>query len=283
MELNQLIFDIRKRKELNHLYPEFVLFQINEFLRKNPKAKNYIDKPKSREYKQIIKEIRAQLRRFHGLFQLKHSDKFIEKINSANDIDGLKKVALNILQDHASTKERNLFYETFYEDLIKIVGKINSVLDLGCGLNPFSLFILNEKLKKGKLKNYYAYDINELEIKFINSLFSKIHELNKKFNGVAGYLNLLELDNILNLSKSDVAFLFKVTDILDQGKGHKMTESVIDAIPSKTIVLSFPTKTMSGKEMTAPMRNWVKLLCERRKWEYSILQYETELFYVVVK
>jgi len=93
----------------------------------------------------------------------------------------------------------------------------------------------------------------------------------------------LDLLNIDKLPSVDVAFLFKMTDMIDQGKGHKKTEELLKAIPAKWIVASFPTKTMSGKRMNVPHRNWMEWLCRRLGWSYEIIEFTNELFYVIGK
>ena len=83
--------------------------------------------------------------------------------------------------------------------------------------------------------------------------------------------------------RTDVCFLFKMTDVLDKNKGHKATEEMLKRIPAEYVVVSFATKTMSGKKMTAPRRNWMEWLCKRLRYEYTILEFPNELFYVVKK
>ena len=82
---------------------------------------------------------------------------------------------------------------------------------------------------------------------------------------------------------ADLCFLFKMTEVLDQGKGHIATEAVLKAIPAKHIVVSFSTRTMSGKAMTAPRRRWMEWLCQRLHYQYTILEFGNEILYVVKK
>ncbi|MEK6809621.1 MAG: hypothetical protein AABY40_03030, partial [Nanoarchaeota archaeon] len=132
-----------------------------------------------------------------------------------------------------------------------------------------------------KLKEciYYAYDINEEEINSINTFFQLLHKENPSFTGKAMVADILAVP----LPKADLCFLFKMTDVLDQGKGHKKTEELLKKIPAKYVVVSFATKTMSGKAMTAPRRSWMEWLCKRLGYDFEILEFENELFYVVKK
>ena len=289
-QLSQLIKDILKKKELSSLDPLFVEYQIKQYFSQNPKAIQFVPEnqivKKSKEYKQIIKDIRHTLRRFHGLFQTKKTQNnfqvILEMLDTAKNSPDLAKVAQEILSIHASTLERTPFYKQIYHEIFSITGIPKSIIDLGCGLNPASIVFMHIIEEQKKL-DYLAYDINVKERELLTAFFEKAHTLNPYVKGSSKYLNFLETQELHKIPKADVCFLFKVTDIADQGKGHKKSEEIIKAIKSKFVVLSFPTKTMSGKKMTAPYRNWVKYLCNRLGYSFHILEYPTEIVYVIEK
>ena len=93
----------------------------------------------------------------------------------------------------------------------------------------------------------------------------------------------MDISNLTGIPPADLCFLFKMTDILDQGKGHKVTEEIIRKVPAKFVVVSFPTKTMSGKRMNYPRRKWIELMCQRLNYEVKIIEFSNELFYVIKK
>ena len=268
--IEALILEIKKKKELQTLNDNFVKTELLKILNQEPKFKGILKKfnPKSALLKELIKKTREKLRRTSGLFK-KEKKITVEEI--------IKIDYQELLKIHSSTKERIGFYNQLYSNLFKITGKPLRILDLGCGMNPLSI-----QLMKLERLEYYAYDIIE-EVNLLNLFFAKLHQKNHYFYGEAGILNLLELDKVKQLPKADVAFLFKVTDVLDRNKGHKNTEAVLQAVPAKYLVVSFPTLTMSGKKMTAPRRRWMEWLCKRLGWEYQMLEYVNELFYVVRK
>ncbi len=255
-KINQLIADIKQKKELRSIDSDFVKENVLKYLLQYP---SFEFNPKSALYKKIVKEIRAKLRRSYGLFRQ-------EKIDWSSDPE-------SILKQHSSTKERFSFYPDLYSKLWKITGKPRVILDLACGVNPFSVQFMGLKDVQ-----YYASDLNEEEIRQINLFFKK-----QSIKGEATLLNLLNFSALGKLSSVDVAFLFKVVDIIDAGKGHKNSEAVIKALPAKYVVVSFSTLTMSGKKMTAPKRKWMEWMCQRLGYEYSVLEFENELFYVVKK
>tara|TARA_Y100000031_G_C8195743_1_gene373615 strand:+ start:503 stop:1318 length:816 start_codon:yes stop_codon:yes gene_type:complete len=265
-KLSELVADIKKKKELRELNDDFVLQYLKDYFKDK---KKFSFNKRSKQYKTAIKEIRGKLRRVYGLFRaeedLKRREELIDQLLSGN-----KKLIPEILKTHSSTRERLDFYPELYTGIFAITGKPQSIIDLGCGINPFSFPFM--KLKKVE---YFAYDLSEDEIEYLNRFF--------RFLKIKGKAEILDMFNFSHLPKADVCFLFKMTDVLDKGKGHKITEKVINLIPSKYVVVSFPTHTMSGKRMNFPRRRWIELMCKRLGYEYHYLDFDNEVFYVVEK
>ena len=277
-KITALVEDIKKKKELQGIDDDFVAQYLVKYVNQEPKLLKSLQEnfnPKSKAYDLVIKTVRSKLRRVYGLFRddAKERKSAVETLLKA---PSAKRAALleKILSTHSSTQERLPIYERLYSKIFAIAGKPKIILDLGCGINPFSFFHM-------KLKEciYYAYDINEEEINSINTFFQLLHKENPSFTGKAMVADILAVP----LPKADLCFLFKMTDVLDQGKGHKKTEELLKKIPAKYVVVSFATKTMSGKAMTAPRRSWMEWLCKRLGYDFEILEFENELFYVVKK
>lgn len=290
-----LVNDVTKKKELAGVQTEFVKKQLLEFLKRDEKACRYTlsDKfsVKSKEYKRIVKGVRAKLRRYHSLFAIgdveTEREELFSKLSEEKDHANTMKIIVKLLETHSSTKERLNFYSLFYKKLSKVVGEINSVLDLGSGLNPLSMiyssFVTKDTKETTKKFHYYAYEINKKEIELLNKYFSLMKKYHSSFVGNAECLDLTKIKTLTKLPEVDACFLFKMTDVLEQGKGHKVTENILKAIKAKFVVVSFPTLTMSRKRMNYPRRKWMELMCERLGWGYSLIEIPNELFYVVMK
>ncbi|MBI4983337.1 hypothetical protein HZC32_01725 [Candidatus Woesearchaeota archaeon] len=164
--VKKLILKIKQKRELKWISDAVVNEKLFEYLKQKPKLN--LENKCSADYRQVIKEIRAKLRSAYGLFRE-------EKVEVGN-FKNIKE----ILTRHSSTKERVEFYPRLYQKLFKITGKVSSILDLGCGINPFSI----EFMGLNRL-NYYAYDINEKEINLLNRYFSRKNQENKAFRGQA--------------------------------------------------------------------------------------------------
>jgi len=281
-KVNLFVQAIKEKKELHSVADNYVREQLFIYFKQHQAIASSLQtkfNPKSALYKQTIKEMRAKLRRVYGLFRTEEKIKGKQEIITSllKEINN-ESLLEQVLAFHSSTKERLKYYPQLYEQIFKITGKPQTILDLGCGINPFSINFMN--LKK---INYYAYDLSEEELVNLNSFFEKKHQKNKNYQGQAAILDLLNINQLTQLPKSDIAFLFKITDVLDKGKGHHKTEEVITAIPSKFLVVSFATRTMSGKKMTAPRRKWMEWLCQRLQYKYQILEFENEIYYVIKK
>ncbi len=280
--LSLLVADIKKKKELQEISDEFVRSQLLAFFLREPKLHQAIIKefnPRSFAYKKIVKCVRAKLRRSYGLFrqksELANRELLLQELFSCPN-SKRPEVIKKILSTHSSTKERLPFYEELYQQIFSLTGGPDTILDLGAGINPFSFPFM--KLKKVA---YRAVDISEKEVELLNRYFEFLQQENKDFLGRAEVRDLMQLSGI---KPADVCFLFKMTDIIEQGKeGHKATEALITKIPAKFIVVSFPTRTMSGRKMNFPRRKWIELMCARLGYSFEVLEFSNEIFYVIGK
>ncbi len=261
-----IISKIKEKKELKGISNEVIKNELNKFLQQNPKIQKQLNESainkllKSKALEVCKKEIRKVLRYCTGMFEI--DTKKRKHLLEQNNI-------LELLKTHLSTKERYSYYDEIYKKIFKITKKPNSILDLGCGLNPLSLS--KEFMKSTK---YFAGDINQDNLEVVNEYFRK-----NKFEGDVFFYDLKSSNG--RLPKTDICFLFKILDLIDN-RGHKNAEKVLRQIPSKFIIVSFSKITLSGKKLNSP-RNWLKLLLERLNWKYSLFETENEMFFVIEK
>ena len=162
-----------------------------------------------------------------------------------------------------SVKERREFNRELYEKLFKKTGKPKKILDLGSGLSPIYF--------PYKDVYYIAVDIEEASLRKVKKYFKK-----NKIKGEAVLINLKkEIPNI----KADIAFLFKILDQLTR----KRTEEILLNLKTEYIIASFPTKTISGKRMNKPKRNWFEKMLKKLNYKYELLRYFNEIFYIIKK
>jgi len=250
----ELVEKIKQKKELKGLSNEIVLSALNKYLLKN---KISISNLREKEEKVIIKEIRSELRNLTGQFQKSSRDR----------ISLLKEKSLNsLLKTHSSTEERL----DFYPELKSIIGSLkpNSILDLGCGINPIALASKNVE--------YFASDIKEDELSLIKEYFKE-----NKIKGKT-FIYDLRLFDPKDFPKTDLTIIFKVLDVIEK-KSHFLTEKIILGIKSKNILVSFATKKLSGKPMNFPQRRWFIKILEKHGLKYKTFSYKNEIFYLIHK
>ncbi len=281
-QMEQLIDKIREKKELQHISVSFVARELSNFLLREyhlhqKLLQNFHER--SASYRTTVKKVRELLRRSYGLFR--GEKKATERKEVMEKMQGSEVSKTDISQAlawHSSTDERRYFYLQLYTKIFQITGRPTKILDLGSGLNPLSINFM-------RLRNlhYHALDINEEEVKLLNLFFQQQQKNNPHFSGKAEVFDITNTAKLSLFPPHDLTFLLKMTDILDKGRGHKMSELVIKSLPAAWIVVSFPTLTMSGKKMNFPRRKWIELMCRRLSYNFSLLEFENELFYVIKK
>jgi len=253
--MQEIIKKIRAKKELSDISNEV----IEEILKTYLKKYN-INLPSARkEQKILIKEIRAELRKYVGRFQIKSGYKNRLNLLEQNNIKRL-------LETHASTKER----VPHYPKLIRLINKLKpkSILDLGCGLNPI---VLSSKLSKIK---YYAYDIKEDEIKLINLYFKK--------HKIKGKAEVKDIRKMKAFPQVDMCLILKTLDIIDTKK-HLISKSIMKNVKCNYIIASFSTRTLSGKPMAHAKRQWFENILKDLDYKYKITKTKNEVFYLIRK
>lgn len=247
MEYESLVNKIKQKRELRGIADAF----IHELVHSTLKKKSLSPPLSKSEEKKLVKEVRSQLRVFAGRFGTAYT------VKSIHDVSAL-------LAKHSSTRERMPFYENVRSIIYGLHPR--SILDLGCGLNP--LAIANTDIV------YHAYDVRQDDIEVINAFFKK--------KDIKGSAEVLDIRKPAQLPSADLALLFKVIDLVD-ASGHKEAEALLKRIPCKHIIVSFSTKTLSGKPMNHPQRGWIERLSSRLGYSFHMEKIPNELFYVITK
>lgn len=254
-KFNETVKAIKKKKELSGIDEGVISDALEEYLKKKSL---YLGNLNESDIKTIIKDIRAELRISAGMFQQKGWKERMELLHK-NDLPKL-------LQTHLSTKER----ADFYPELEKLISslKVASILDLGCGINPIAL--------ASPEYEYYAADINADELALVEEFF-KIN----KINGRTFICDLRKIDEC-DIPKAELCIILKVFDIIEN-KGHKLAEKILQKVNSKYFLVSFSTKTLSGKPMRKNSVGWIEHLLKRLGYSYKTIQHKNEIFYLAQK
>jgi len=283
--MNKLVEEIKKNKKYSGIENKVIVHAIGQYFKKKPKNKKFVEKPKSEKFKKMVSEIRALLFFSHSLFYTeKKSDrnKYLEELKKIKDLKSSESIRLHklILSTSVSAKERIYYYPELYKKIFSITGKLDSIADIGAGINPISFIFMGLDNVK-----YYAYEISKSDCDFINNYFELLQKQGRCGCGlVGGRSEILDLkqDNINKIPSVDVVFLFKVLDVIEE-KGHKLAEKIIKNLKAKFIIVSFATKTVSSKRMNFPQRGWIERMLQRINLKFEKLDFENEVYYVIKK
>jgi hypothetical protein len=306
--LSELIEDIKDKKELRTLDDEFVKNKIDvyfserfheqekkKFLEKLKNSKTYKQFTKSKEYKFIIKELRAELRKVYGVFILEGYEKRTKILKELSELDKTdeyyKKESMKLHEQlfnlHKSTKERMDHYEKLYEtifDTINDMAKTSKNLsnkekfvfmDLACGLNPVSSFLFQEKIKR-----YYASDISTEDCKFLKEYFDTTD-----IDAIIFPADLTDEKIFYKIEKIpvDICLIFKTLDGLERIK-RNISKDLLNSINAKYFAITFPTLSISAhREIKEHRRQWFERMLEDLEWKFEKFTLESELLYVIQK
>lgn len=251
--MDNLIKRIKEKYELKGLPDTLVESVLKVYINKN-KIKD-LSSEKSRKI--IIKEVRQELRKYAGQYASKSNIKNRKDLVKIDDVKGL-------LSNHSSTRERLDDYP-LVKTMIKKIGP-KSILDLGCGINPVAI------AQKGI--KYHAYDINHNDLDIVEQFF--------KLKEIDGDIHHKDIRDTETFPKVDLCIIFKVLDILGDNR-TRLSKNLLQTIDAKYFIVSFATRTLTGKPMNSPYRRWFETILKVLNYEYEVKRTKQEMFYVITK
>jgi 16S rRNA (guanine(1405)-N(7))-methyltransferase len=221
--------------------------------------------PKYKKEKELIKAVKNRLHQLSCSF---YDNKALQK-GSYNEA-----AFFELLKHHSSTKERLMFYNDMFADIISVAGPVASILDIACGLNPimFGMFLLNNKVF---IKDYYAQDINSGILDLVERYFQS-HKLP---------CAVQQSDLLVSVPgfQVDLALMLKVVPLFEQQK-KDYYGILINSLNARYIAVSFPTRTMSGRNagMTENYKNLFDLFIKGSVFNVVLEKiYQNELLYII--
>lgn len=230
MDLNELISEILHSKKYSNVDAAVVSRVCASMASKYPKKKDVIKAVKNELH--IIHESF-----FHGDNCHKIAFELLSQLDDESDPRQMKEVCSRIMQLHSSTAERQNDIENIYDYLSSYITNESSVMDIGCGFNPFAIPYLAHMPQ-----SYIALDINTETINLIQQFF----ELLKKPRLIY-YSEVFDVAPSTPTKPIDVALLLKILPLLQQQKKGRGF-SLLDELSFEIAVVSFPTKSLTGKQ-----------------------------------
>jgi 16S rRNA (guanine(1405)-N(7))-methyltransferase len=188
-----------------------------------------------------------------------------------NDPQEMEQFCLNILSTHASTRERVPILRDFYEQLFHHTGTPEVILDLACGLNPFSLPWMGLPLTT----KYYAYDLNEPRLSLINHFFLAI-----KHQPLTYKQDVLVSPPKV---KAEVAFFFKEAHRFED-RQRGCNRAFWQAVQARHLLISLPTVNLNGNHsLIDQQRRLVARTVDGLNWKVIEILFQNEIVFCIEK
>ena len=234
---------------------------------------------KYKKDKDKIKAVKNRLHTIYGAFFNENSIKAVENIISSGE--DIFSVSEKLMRLNVSSNERLIFIEELYKfifdvTLKKFTENIIDILDIGCGFNPFSLPFMLKSTTGLNIKAYHAFDIDINLSIVINKFF--------ELSGLPKYAGCMDIISETPTKTADIAFLFKIIPTIETCKKGRGFE-IINSLNTKFAVVSFPTKTLCGKNK-GMAENYSVMFEENLNFDkFSIIGknlFDNELVYVLL-
>lgn len=185
--------------------------------------------------------------------------------------EAIKVTCKRIMACHLSTQERLSTLEQFYIKIFSVTGHPNTLLDIACSLNPLSF----PWMELPNNIEYYAYDIHEKRIDFINTYFS--------LQGLPPLAKVQDISFQFPQEIADIALFLKELPRFERNYG-KISLDLLDALRVRYLVVSFPTFSIRGNRLlTKHYRDFFYRLISGKGWSVTEIEFESELIFCVDK
>lgn len=179
--------------------------------------------------KDRLKAAKNCLHQIHGAY----ADCGMKELLQLASLDAMPGREREFLIRHASTRERLPVARELYAYIFSAFGGAQSVLDLGCGLNPLFLPLMGEKIAR-----YCALDVDTDAARLLNLYFAQ-----KGLPQDAGVEDLIQKTPE---TEADLAFLMKLLPVLEQQKKGRSRELLLQ-LRTDAAAVSFPLRSLGGR------------------------------------
>jgi len=231
--------------------------------------------PKHISQKHLVKAVRRKLHNIVAPYLGEPdyrvlSERLLDIPTSSPKSTAIRAFCKQILAEHASTRERIPYLETFYTRLFEKTGQPETIFDLACGLHPLSFPWMG---LPGSIK-YHAYDIIQPRIDFLNHFFQKI--------GLAGLAE--NRDILVNPPQihADLGLFFKEAHRFEK-RQPGCNRQFWASLNVDILAVSLPTQNLSGTHSLLDQQR--RLIQENLPVDVQIeeLLFEDEIIFLIDK
>jgi len=227
--------------------------------------------------KEVLKAVLSRLHQVTSGYVTRkiNYDKWGEELdNLPHDLNSLilRNFCINKMAEHASTRERLTILEDFYQQSLSSLAPIQSILDVGCGINPLAIpwMPISTNVK------YMGIDIFSQMINFLNHFMKHI--------AIQGEINCGDILEVDTLKPAQIVFALKMLPLLEKvEKG--ITQQWLDSLPAENLLVSYPIASLGGKSkgMRQNYTNQFARLIQGKKWKVQQFDFPSELVFLIQK
>jgi 16S rRNA (guanine(1405)-N(7))-methyltransferase len=178
------------------------------------------------------------------------------------------------MQHHASTAERLPFAEEFYRTLFGAIDSpVESILDVACGLNPLAIPLMRLPERTA----YFACDIFTDQMAFLEEWLARFP--------LSGAAEVRDVISRPPTQRADIALVLKLLPVLEQWDKNAGI-ALLRALNCPILIVSFPTKSLSGKGNKGMADNYAARFLtqiEPEGWQSARFDFPNEMAFVVRK
>ncbi len=228
--------------------------------------------------KRALKAAKRKLHQITGAYITRANLKWIEqRVGRLGDSpQATRDTCRAILAAHASTRERLPHLREFYRTLFEKTGPVRRILDLACGLNPFSLPWMD--LEPGV--EYTAVDIDAGLMRAASVFLRRMSE-QSSLSASAVCADAMALPPSL---EADLVLVLKALPCFErQEKG--MSLRLLAELRAALILVSFPTRSLGGRDrgMRGHYREFILELLRGTAWQTECFDIPTETCFLLKK
>jgi len=255
---------LSQSKKYRHLCPD-TLKRISQWAAERHRSVREAEKAAKRKLHQIYAAYMTGQ-------EMKKIENLVGQLPPGNTVAAVEEICLRILDCHASSRERVPHLSSFYQDIKSLTGEPGSVLDLSCGLNPFTLPWISLPSES----SYRCIDIDCHLIELIERFFARLPG-----NNLAVCNDILVSPPTENV---DVVLLLKSLPCLEQQEPN-CSLGLLQSLNARHVVVSFPARSLGGRNrgMVEHYDNFMSTLIPQLEAEVSTLSYPNETVYVIRK
>jgi 16S rRNA (guanine(1405)-N(7))-methyltransferase len=200
----------------------------------------------------------------------KYQERLMELPDNPEQTD-INPLCTEILNSHVSTRERIPLLDEFFKTIFAVTGTPDTILDLACGLNPFSI----PWMGLSPATRNFAYDLHQPRVELISAFMKKIHQ-----PGLAVHADILV--NAPQI-QADVAYFFKEAHRFDQ-RQHGCNRHFFEILQVKYLLVSLPMVSLTGRHSKLDQdRRLIDQAISGKNWPVSELIVGNEIIFCIKK